>query len=74
MALVNSRTGQKALYSLPIGLGFNHIHVWKSLLNSAGLELSDIPRTWAAFWSFLCDECSQRCVGRRAATTSGLSA
>jgi multiple sugar transport system substrate-binding protein len=54
--LVNGRTGQKALYSLPIGQGSNHIHVWKSLLKSAGFELTDIPRAWEAFWSFWCDE------------------
>jgi multiple sugar transport system substrate-binding protein len=33
----------------------NHIHVWNSLLERAGLSLADIPTEWEAFWSFWCD-------------------
>ena len=51
----DARTGQKALYGLPIGRSTNHLHVWKSLLERAGLTLGDIPREWEAFWSFWCD-------------------
>jgi multiple sugar transport system substrate-binding protein len=49
-------TGQKALYGLPIGRSTNYLHVWRSLLEKAGLTLADIPRQWDAFWSFWCDE------------------
>ena len=56
MSLLNGTTGQKALYGLPIGRTTNHIHVWKSLLERAGLTLADIPRDWEAFWAFWCDE------------------
>jgi multiple sugar transport system substrate-binding protein len=45
----NARTGQQALYALPIGLTVNHVHVWKSLLERAGFTLADIPRQWDAF-------------------------
>jgi multiple sugar transport system substrate-binding protein len=55
-ALLNSRTGQKALYALPMGRATNHLHVWKSLLEQAGFTLEDIPKEWDAFWSFWCDE------------------
>jgi multiple sugar transport system substrate-binding protein len=54
--LVNGRTGERALYALPIGRSTNHIHVWTSLLEQAGFTLDDIPKEWDAFWSFWCDQ------------------
>ena len=56
VVLLNGRTGQRALYGLPVGQASNHIHVWTSLLERAGFTLEDIPREWEAFWSFWCDE------------------
>jgi multiple sugar transport system substrate-binding protein len=56
LTLPNARTGQKALYGLPIGRLTNYLHVWKSLLERARFALADIPRDWEAFWSFWCDE------------------
>ena len=53
--LLNAKTGQKALYALPLARSTNHIHVWKSLLQEAGFSLAGIPREWEAFWSFWCD-------------------
>ncbi|MCE3247356.1 MAG: ugpB [Microvirga sp.] len=61
------RTGQGALYGLPIGRELNHVHVWKSLLQEAGFTLADIPREWVAFWSFWCDQVQpavRRATGR----------
>ena len=54
--LLNQKTGQRALYGLPIGRVTNHVHVWKSLLEQAGFALTDIPKEWNAFWSFWCDQ------------------
>jgi multiple sugar transport system substrate-binding protein len=54
--LLNATTGQKALYGLPMGQLPHLTHVWKSLLEQAGLTLEDIPREWEAYWSFWCDE------------------
>jgi multiple sugar transport system substrate-binding protein len=54
--LLNQKTGQRALYALPIGRTSNHVHVWKSLLEKAGFTLTDIPKEWDAFWSFWCDQ------------------
>ena len=51
----DAKTGQKALYGLPIGRSTNYLHVWKSLLEKAGFTLDDIPKQWDAFWSFWCD-------------------
>ena len=65
--LLNARTGQRALYGLPIGLTVNHVHVWKSLLERAGFTLADIPREWEAFWAFWCDRVQpavRRATGR----------
>jgi multiple sugar transport system substrate-binding protein len=33
----------------------NHLHVWRSLLERAGLTLADVPNDWGPFWSFWCD-------------------
>jgi multiple sugar transport system substrate-binding protein len=54
--LLNHETGQRALYALPWGRSTNHVHVWKGLLEQAGFALDDIPKEWAAFWSFWCDQ------------------
>jgi multiple sugar transport system substrate-binding protein len=53
--LLNAKTGQRALYGLPMGQIMDHVHVWKSLLERAGFSLDDIPKEWDAFWSFWCD-------------------
>ncbi len=55
VTLLDGKTGQRALYGLPIGRSTNHIHVWKSLLQRAGFTVADIPHQWQAFWSFWCD-------------------
>ena len=56
VTLFNAKTRQKALYGVPIGRSTNHLHVWRTLLESTGFTLADIPREWEAFWSFWCDE------------------
>jgi multiple sugar transport system substrate-binding protein len=53
--LLNGSTGKRDLYALPMGRTSNHVHVWVSLLERAGLSLDDIPKEWEAFWSFWCD-------------------
>jgi multiple sugar transport system substrate-binding protein len=55
VSLFDETTGQRGLYALPIGISTFHIHVWKNLLERAGLTLEDIPRQWEAFWAFWCD-------------------
>jgi multiple sugar transport system substrate-binding protein len=65
--LLNQKTGQRALYALPMGRTTHHVHVWKSLLEQAGFTLEDIPREWNAFWSFWCDQVQpglRRATGR----------
>jgi multiple sugar transport system substrate-binding protein len=54
--LLNGSTGRRSLYTLPMGRSSNHVHVWVSLLERAGLSLDEIPMEWEAFWSFWCDQ------------------
>jgi multiple sugar transport system substrate-binding protein len=42
--LLNGKTGQKALYALPMANSVNHLHVWKNLLESAGCAAGYRPR------------------------------
>jgi multiple sugar transport system substrate-binding protein len=67
VTLPNGRTGERALYALPMGRNSNYVHVWKSLLEQAGFTLADIPEEWEAFWSFWCDRMQpavRRALGR----------
>jgi multiple sugar transport system substrate-binding protein len=76
LTLRNARTGQKALYGLPMGRTTYHIHVWKSLLKQAGFTLEDIPKEWDAFWSFWCDQVQpalRKALGRDDIWAVGLS-
>jgi multiple sugar transport system substrate-binding protein len=54
--LLNARTGQRALYGVPVGQIMDHVHVWKSLLERAGFSLDDISKDWDGFRSFWCDQ------------------
>jgi multiple sugar transport system substrate-binding protein len=63
--LLDAKTGQRALYGLPMGQFMDYVHVWKSLLVRAGLSLDDIPKDWDGFWSFWCDR-AQRAVRQAA--------
>jgi multiple sugar transport system substrate-binding protein len=53
--LPNGRTGERAYYSVPLEAASIHVHVWRSLLEQAGLDPERIPREWTAFWAFFCE-------------------
>jgi multiple sugar transport system substrate-binding protein len=53
--LLNGETGETAYYAVPVAQFGHYIHVWKSLLDQAGIGLDDIPQEWDAFWAFWCD-------------------
>ncbi len=53
--LPNERTGKAAYYAVPIAQTGHYVHVWKSLLEQAGIKVEDIPQNWDAFWAFWCD-------------------
>jgi multiple sugar transport system substrate-binding protein len=52
----DARAGRRGLYALPMGRDTDHVHVWLSLLEQAGLRREDIPTGWEPFWSFWCDK------------------
>ena len=39
-------------YLAPIKQACIPFHIWGSLVEKAGLKLSDAPKTWDAFWDF----------------------
>src|SRR4051794_15314844 len=53
---LDATTGKRGLYALTMARNSNHVHVWKSLLERAGLTLADIPKQWEPFWAFWCDK------------------
>jgi multiple sugar transport system substrate-binding protein len=53
--LFDATTGRRALYTLPMGINTNHVHVWRNLLEQAGFALENVPKQWEAFWAFWCD-------------------
>jgi multiple sugar transport system substrate-binding protein len=53
--LHDARDGRTGIYAIPMARDTTHLHVWKSLLEQAGLSMADIPMQWDAFWSFWCD-------------------
>jgi multiple sugar transport system substrate-binding protein len=53
--MFDATSGRRGLHALPMGRVTNHVHVWRSLLERAGLRLEDIPKEWEPFWSFWCD-------------------
>jgi multiple sugar transport system substrate-binding protein len=65
--LLDATTGRRVLHALPVARSTLLVHVWKSLLERAGLTVADIPKEWEAFWSFWCDRVQpavRRATGR----------
>lgn len=48
----NKATKAHSYYLVPIKQGCSPLHIWGSLVEKAGLKLSDAPKTWDAFWDF----------------------
>jgi multiple sugar transport system substrate-binding protein len=52
--LLNEKTGKRAYYAYPIKQQTMHIEYWIDMLNQAGFQESDIPKTWKEYWAFWC--------------------
>jgi multiple sugar transport system substrate-binding protein len=48
----NDVTKQRSFYGVPIQGATVPIHVWRSLVEKAGYQISDLPKTWDAFFDF----------------------
>ncbi len=55
VTLQNGQTGKASIYAMPVAQQIEHIHVWKSLVEQAGLSLNDIPKTWNEWWGWWCE-------------------
>jgi multiple sugar transport system substrate-binding protein len=54
VTLLNGSTGRRSIYAMPVAQQIEHIHVWKDLIDRAGLDAGSIPKTWDAFWDYWC--------------------
>jgi multiple sugar transport system substrate-binding protein len=52
---LTDQNGDRAYYAFPTQQQTAHIHVWKSLLEDAGLSADEIPMTWHEYWDWFCD-------------------
>jgi multiple sugar transport system substrate-binding protein len=48
----NNVTKKRAYYAVPMKAAGIPFHIWQSLVEKAGLKVSDIPNTWDAFLDF----------------------
>ena len=48
----NNVTKKRSYYGLPTGVALTPFHIWGSLVEKAGYQTSDIPKTWDAFLDF----------------------
>jgi multiple sugar transport system substrate-binding protein len=48
----NSTTKQRAYYLAPVKQACAPFHIWGDLVQKAGFNLADAPKTWDAYWDF----------------------
>jgi len=48
----NNVTKKRSFYGVPIQSAVVPIHMWRSLIEKAGYQMSDLPKTWDAFFDF----------------------
>ncbi len=48
----NNVTKQRSFYGVPVTAAVVPIHMWRSLVEKAGYQMSDLPKTWDAFFDF----------------------
>ena len=48
----NNVTKKRSFYGAPVVSFVVPIHIWRSLVEKAGYQMSDLPKTWDAFFDF----------------------
>src|SRR5881409_1252946 len=48
----NNVTKKRGTYGVPLRAAVVPCHIWKSLVEKAGMKLEDIPKTWDAYFDF----------------------
>jgi multiple sugar transport system substrate-binding protein len=51
----NNATKQRGYYGVPLVGSALPNHIWKSLVEKAGMKIEDIPKTWDAYYDFFKD-------------------
>src|SRR3984885_2938200 len=49
----NKATKKRSYYLCPIKQGATPFHIWRDLVEKAGLKMSEIPEKWDGVWSYL---------------------
>jgi multiple sugar transport system substrate-binding protein len=50
--LYNQQENKRSYYGVPIEQQTIHIHYWRTLLQAAGLDDTQIPQDWDGFWAY----------------------
>ena len=48
----NNVQKRRSVYGVPYTVGASMNHIWRSLVERAGYQMSDLPKTWDAFYDF----------------------
>ncbi len=48
----NNVTKKRGVYGVPIRAAVVPCHIWKPLVEKAGMKIEDIPKTWTAYFDF----------------------
>ena len=48
----NNVTKKRATYGVPLRAAVVPCHIWKSLVEKAGMKIEDLPKTWDAYFDF----------------------
>src|SRR6201987_5963872 len=51
----NNVEKKRSFYGVPYTVGSGMNHVWRPLVEKAGYQMSDIPKTWDAYYDFFKD-------------------
>jgi len=51
----NNVEKKRSFYGVPYTVGSGMNHIWRSLVEKAGYQMSDIPKTWDAYYDFFKD-------------------
>jgi multiple sugar transport system substrate-binding protein len=51
----NNIEKKRSLYGVPYTVGASMNHIWRPLVEKAGYQMSDIPKTWDAYYDFFKD-------------------
>lgn len=54
ITLLNGKMGKRSIYAIPVAQQVEHIHVWKDMMDKAGLDLNAVPKTWNEWWDYWC--------------------